>query len=64
MDDLQKQIIDNQTIEKSALIVAGTTLISIGGGLVVIPGSQWVGVVILTLGVICLIGRELLKLRQ
>ena len=63
MGDLKQQIQDNQTIEKSGLIVAGTTLISVGVGLVAIPGSQWAGVVILALGVICLIGRELLKLK-
>lgn len=65
MGDLKQALQDNQTVEKTSLIVVGSTLISVGVGLVSSGESgEWTGIAILALGVICLITRELLKLRQ
>lgn len=59
---LMQKVTENQTVEKSALIVAGTTLIGLGSSLVVL--QPYVGFGVLALGVLCLIVRELVKLRE
>jgi hypothetical protein len=53
---------ENQTVEKSALIVAGTTLLSAGLGFMEknIPAA----ITLIVLGVACLVGREILKLKN
>lgn len=59
---LMDRVVENQSFEKSALIVAGTTLISVGTGIIVVQPA--VGLGVLALGVICLIARELVKLKE
>lgn len=54
-----KQIIETQAIEKSALIVAGTTLISTG--VATLSNDKIVGLALISLGVFCLITREVIK---
>jgi len=54
-----KKIVDNQAIEKGTLIVAGTTLISAGVGLV--SSDKISGLIFVALGVFCLITREVIK---
>lgn len=59
---LMDRVVENQSFEKSALIVAGTTLISVGTGIIVL--QPLVGFGVLLLGVVCLIARELVKLKE
>lgn len=61
--DLREQMEQNQTIEKSALIVAGTTLISTGVACIADPQKMWAGVFLSVLGIVCLIAREVIKLK-
>ena len=58
---MNKKIIDNQAIEKGVLIIAGTSLISTGTGF--LSTDRITGLVLVVLGVLCLIVRELVKLR-
>ena len=60
--ELRQKIEDYQTFEKSALIVAGTTLISVG--VTQLNTNQWPGFGLIVLGVISLIAREIFKLRK
>jgi|GEM_PF-6730479 len=59
---MNKKITENQTIEKSVLIIAGTTLISTGTGY--LASDRVTGLVLVVLGVLCLIVRELVKLKN
>lgn len=60
---LREKVAENQTVEKSALLVAGTTILPVG--LALIEKSQLVeGIILVLLGVACIVGRELLKLRS
>jgi len=62
MSSLLKKIEANQTIEKGGLIAAGALLVSVG--VAQLQVDQFVGIGIIVLGVICLIAREVLKLRK
>jgi hypothetical protein len=57
---LTQKLEENQTISKSTLIVAGTSLLSVGLGLV--EKNSLVGIVLIVLGVACLVFREIRKL--
>ena len=59
---LIKKIEENQTVSKSALIVAGTSLLSVGLGIV--EKNSLVGIILVLLGVGCLVFRELNKLKK
>lgn len=54
-----QQMVENQTFEKSALIVSGTALISTG--MAIAPNDKVTGLVLVGLGVFCLVVREVIK---
>ena len=59
---LREKMAENQTLEKSALIVAGSTLLS--AGLSQIEKNPLVAIILIVLGVICLVLREIVKLKR
>lgn len=59
---LGEKLEENQTVEKAGLIVAGPLLLSTGLGF--LEKNPLVAIVLIALGVGCLVGRELLKLRN
>lgn len=59
---LSQKVAENQTVEKSVLIVAGTTLLSAGLGF--LEKNPLVAIVLIVLGVGCLVLREVLKLKK
>jgi len=60
--ELTKKIEKYQTVEKASLIVVGTTLVSSGMGWM--EKNSAIGLTLVILGVVCLVGRELLKLKK
>lgn len=61
MDKLQK-LVESGAVEKSTLIVAGVGLISTGTA--TLSQNEVAGIIIIVLGVVCLITREVLKAFQ
>lgn len=52
----------NQTVEKSALLTVGITIIPVGLALVE-KGVTLSGIILVVLGILCIVSRELLKLK-
>lgn len=60
---LKERATENQTAQKSALIIAGTTVIPVG--LALVEKDQTVaGIALIALGVGALVAREIIKLKK